>query len=105
MTCWFENNSYYASHKQKKLLAEEAQITVVQVSKWLASQRALIKKNSGKRHTHKKLTKEWKILVTFFEKETKPDKEEIRKLSEKTGRSAKQISKWFATQRFKLKNK
>ena len=105
MTSWFENNSYYASHKQKKWLAKEAKITVVQVSKWLASQRARIKKNPGKKHTHKKLTKERKILFDFFEKQIKPDKEEIKKLTENTGRSAEQISKWFATQRFKLKNK
>ena len=74
-----------------------------QVSKWLASQRALIKKKNGKRPTYKKISKEMKILKDFFAKQIKPDKEEIRELSKKTGRSTKNISKWFATQRFKLK--
>ena len=104
LSIWFDNNSY-ATLKQKKLLAEQAQISVPQVSKWLATQRAKVKKNQGKRPTHKKLSKGRKNLIKSFNTNIKPDKEEIRKLSEKTGRTAKEISRWFATERFKIKIK
>ena len=100
---WFEKNSY-ATREQKKVLAEKAHITVSQVSKWLAGQRAKKKKNQGKQLLPKKISKERKLLQKFFEKKNKPNKNEIFELSKQTGKHAKKFQNGLLLKGLKIKN-
>ena len=86
------------------MLAEQANITITQVSKWLATERAKIKKNISKRTVRQNLLKEKKILRDFFIKNQNPEKCDIFHLVMITGKTDKYLSRWFAIQRYKKRN-
>ncbi len=102
---WIRHNKEepYATHDIKQELASKTNLSIEQVSCWLDNKRASFKKrkttNSYRFEPRKRLA-----LKELFATKQKPNKKDIQQLSRMTGLTEKQITSWFAKERFKLNN-
>lgn len=95
----FENqHNPYPTIQVKEVLAKKANLTVTQVTYWMANSRKNIEAKCSKQN---KISTENKIkLLDHFSQNQDPGKKDIEKISKKTGLDEKRIKAWFRRQRY-----
>jgi succinate dehydrogenase flavin-adding protein (antitoxin of CptAB toxin-antitoxin module) len=104
---WFKTNSKnpYACLDIKKELANQTNLTVNQVSKWLLNARFKMKKNNLKT-TNRISIENKKLLKDFFaNKNQHPNRKQLKELKNITKIHEKKIMSWFAKQRYLTRSK
>ena len=98
---WFSNNleNPYPSKNVLRDLARRTCITTKKINRWLIRKRHITNKRSKIDTTILRENK--RILESVFHINTRPSKEELQLLSEKTEMTPKQISIWFKNQRYR----
>jgi hypothetical protein len=98
---YFEKN-FYPCVKDVIMLANKANITTNQVSRWMSYRRNQIKRHNDYELNSKKRTMRKELLADMFAKTNRPNKQEISQLIESTEMSRPNIIKWFSRQRNKM---
>jgi hypothetical protein len=101
---WFELNQRYpyANKRTKQELANRTNLSIEQVSSWLANKRVSMRKNTFQSKKFFSPNNRL-ILSNFYEEKQYPNLQEIHQLEELTGLTQKQIKTWFIKKKFKSK--
>lgn len=89
----------YANKSTKQELANRTNLSIEQVSSWLANKRASMRKKpiQSNRFFSPNIRL---ILSNFYEEKQNPNDQEIKQLKEITGLTEKQIKTWFIKKKF-----
>lgn len=101
---WFGLNQIYpyANKSTKQELANRTNLSIEQVSSWLANKRVSIRKNTLQ--SKKNFSPNNRLILSnFYEEKQYPNLQEIHQLRELTGLTQKQIKTWFIKKKFKSK--
>lgn len=104
---WFKDNinNPYPNKDVKMELSEKTQLDIKKISSWLIAKR-MQQKNKKQSNTSDMSNDKRNMLRDFFINiSNKPNKLQIKNLSEQLQTSEKKISKWFTYQRFFQKKK
>lgn len=93
----------YPSSKEKSYLAKKTGMTIVQLNDWFKIRRKKLKSSKIFERLPTYFSEDIKLFRNFFINNPNPNKYEKQKLAKITKKTIKQVSCWFAKERFKKK--